>query len=246
MQDASVASSQNGSQVKFTANSQQQGHIAAERKYWIFDDVHERICRPTTNAEKIDIYDQVADQYEALADRMDFYAPSVVVERLWPFLMHQASTASTPLRVLDAGCGTGLCSLTFKQLIAAVGKQAPKLHTIGADWSKEMMALAREKDFYDELVTADINKPLPIEPVEFILASGLFCEGNCGSHALQTLLGILQKGGYACLSIRKTLFDAENEEYMKAIEKGGCELVECELRPYARNREELFWMLRKA
>lgn len=245
MQNVSVASQQTDSQASSNSAPQQQELTSTGPKHWVFDDVHERMLRPTSKAEKVDIYNQIADKYEDLAGRMEFYAPDAVVERLWPFLVQQASSAPAPLRVLDAGCGTGLCSLNFKRLITAAGEHAPKLYTIGADWSREMLALAKEKDFYDELVTADIDEPLPIEPVQFILASGLFCEGNCGPHSLQTLLGVLDKGGYGCLTVRKTPFEADMKEYLGAIEKGGCELVECKSRPYARNREEMFLVLRK-
>lgn len=50
-------------------------------------------------------------------------------------------------RILDLGCGTGLCGPFFRE-------QAVKL--TGIDLSPKMLEMARAKNFYDELLEADL------------------------------------------------------------------------------------------
>lgn len=245
MQKGTYPPEQTGSNDAANPVSPQHGKPPTRANEWSINELHTRLVRPTPKAEKIDAYNESAGQYEDLMRGLKWEGPSMCAEILWPFMLQSSSSSSAPLRVLDAGCGTGLCGAEFERLIAVAGNGAPELYKIGVDYSQEMLELAKPKSIYDELICADLDQPLSIERVQFIMASGVFLEGHCGPHTLQTMLGTLEEGGYACLTVRKASFQMEEREYIEAVEKGGCKVVECEARPYADVHEGMYLVIRK-
>ena len=71
------------------------------------------------------------------------------------------------LRILDLGCGTGLCGPQFRDMASAL---------IGVDLSPRMIEKARERGIYDDLIVGDITESLRGEKGAFdlILASDVF------------------------------------------------------------------------
>jgi predicted TPR repeat methyltransferase len=73
-----------------------------------------------------------------------YRAPALVAE----MLADSEPSASECLEVLDAGCGTGLCG----PLVAPYARRL-----VGVDLSARMLAHARERNVYDELVQAELT-----------------------------------------------------------------------------------------
>jgi predicted TPR repeat methyltransferase len=89
-------------------------------------------------------FDSFAASFDAKLERLSYRAPALVAE----MLTQSNGDASGSLDVLDVGCGTGLCG-------PLVAQYARRL--VGVDLSERMIAQARERDVYDELVKAELT-----------------------------------------------------------------------------------------
>lgn len=90
----------------------------------------------------VELFDSFADTFdENLAD-LDYQAPALVSGAVAALGLKPAGAD-----ILDAGCGTGLCGPLL---------QAHARSLIGVDLSSGMIAAARERDVYDDLVVSDL------------------------------------------------------------------------------------------
>jgi predicted TPR repeat methyltransferase len=90
--------------------------------------------------ELFDAYAARFDQH--LLDTLNYQAPGLLRTALSPHLPGRDS-----LSVLDLGCGTGLFGLEIRPFAS---------HLTGVDVSPAMLAAARERSLYDELVESDL------------------------------------------------------------------------------------------
>jgi predicted TPR repeat methyltransferase len=93
------------------------------------------------------IFDSFAASFDAKLERLSYRAPALIAA----VLKDSGAEPSKHLDVLDAGCGTGLGG-------ALVAPYARRL--VGVDLSEGMLAQAKEKDVYDELVKAELTNYL--------------------------------------------------------------------------------------
>jgi predicted TPR repeat methyltransferase len=89
-------------------------------------------------------FDSFAASFDARLARLLYQAPTLVVG----MLERSGLRPSKSLDVLDAGCGTGLCG-------PLVSPYARRL--VGVDLSEQMLARAREREVYDELVHGELT-----------------------------------------------------------------------------------------
>ncbi len=88
------------------------------------------------------LFDSYAEHYDYhLLQGLNYQVPQILFQAVSKYL-------TSDLDILDLGCGTGLCGLYFKP-------NAKKL--VGVDLSEKMLAFAKEKNCYDELICAEIN-----------------------------------------------------------------------------------------
>jgi predicted TPR repeat methyltransferase len=90
------------------------------------------------------VFDDFASSFDAKLAHLSYQAPQLVAAMLADSGLQPAKS----LDVLDAGCGTGLCG----PLISAYARRL-----IGVDLSGRMLAQAREKGVYDELVKGELT-----------------------------------------------------------------------------------------
>jgi predicted TPR repeat methyltransferase len=90
-------------------------------------------------------FDSFASSFESKLEQLSYRAPALVAA----MLRDSGLEPSKRLDVLDAGCGTGLCG----PLVAPYSRQL-----LGVDLSDGMLALAKEKHVYDDLVKAELTK----------------------------------------------------------------------------------------
>jgi predicted TPR repeat methyltransferase len=102
------------------------------------------------------VFDRFADAFEANLESLSYRAPAVIVE----VLKREGPPPSGNLDVLDAGCGTGLCG-------PELARWAERL--VGVDLSGRMLARAREKGVYDELVREELTAFMESRPGAFDL-----------------------------------------------------------------------------
>jgi predicted TPR repeat methyltransferase len=93
------------------------------------------------------LFDGYAPTFEASLARLDYRGPALVSEAVEAIAGDVPAQAS----VLDAGCGTGLCGPLLRP-------RAGRL--VGVDLSSGMVALARERAVYDELVVEELTRHL--------------------------------------------------------------------------------------
>ncbi len=89
-------------------------------------------------------FDSFAASFDSKLAKLAYRAPALVAE----MLADSEGDASKSLDVLDAGCGTGLCG----PLIARYARRL-----VGVDLSVQMIARARARDVYDELVKRELT-----------------------------------------------------------------------------------------
>ena len=100
--------------------------------------------------------------------------------------------------VLDIGAGTGLVAENLKGL-----------DVDGLDISKEMLAIAKNKKIYRNLVEGDLTKSLSIrdETYNGIVSCGTFTHGLVGPECLDELLRIVKKEALFCCGTIYSVFD---------------------------------------
>jgi predicted TPR repeat methyltransferase len=89
-------------------------------------------------------FDSFAASFDSKLARLEYRAPALVAA----MLTDAEGEGSKSLDVLDAGCGTGLCG-------PLVARYARRL--VGVDLSERMLAQARERKIYDELVKGELT-----------------------------------------------------------------------------------------
>lgn len=92
-------------------------------------------------------FDGFAGDFDSVLKELDYAAPSLVAERLHQELNGEGSG----YRIVDLGCGTGL----FGPLVKSVADSL-----IGVDLSEKMLARARERNVYDDLVVSELTQYL--------------------------------------------------------------------------------------
>lgn len=100
-------------------------------------------------------FDRFADSFDAKLEKLAYRAPQLVAEAL--------GTHAAPekrLVTLDAGCGTGLCG----PLLAPYASRL-----VGVDLSSGMLARARSRHVYDELIRSELTAYLLACPATFDL-----------------------------------------------------------------------------
>lgn len=93
------------------------------------------------------VFDNYAQEFDhSLVEKLAYKTPKSIWERYSSLCPHDQRELC-----LDLGCGTGLAAEQFSPSCKRV---------IGVDISQEMLAIAREKKIYDDLIKSDISKYL--------------------------------------------------------------------------------------
>ena len=141
------------------------------------------------------LYADWAETYDSsFAVDMDFTLPQSVAEAF------AAAGGAGP--VLDFGCGTGLVGAHLARL--GVGSLD------GADLSTEMLAVARRKDVYRDLISGNVLDGYQSAgaPYAGVVSSGTFTNGHVGPDAIAILLDLAAPGALFVLSIHGGHFKA--------------------------------------
>ena len=94
------------------------------------------------------LFDEYARNFEKhLVDMLQYRAP----EQVCAAVLELAGARATNLRVIDLGCGTGLCGPLIRHAAC---------HLVGVDLSAPMLDEARAKSVYDELTLGDVAQVL--------------------------------------------------------------------------------------
>ncbi len=146
--------------------------------------------------------------FDALADSFDDHLRGLGYQA--PELVQRAIEARMPtprgdLAVLDAGCGTGLCSSFLKPHAKSL---------VGVDLSERMLARARALGVYDEIVQQELTQYLRDHPETFDMVASV--DTLCYFGELGEVLGgarqSLRKGGTLFFTVEKN--DASSQGFL--------------------------------
>ena len=166
--------------------------------------------------EVADLYRQWAETYDdELADK-DYVAPARGAA------VFAAHVEDRRARVIDIGCGTGLVG----RYLAEYG-----FDTIdGLDLSAEMLARAKAKGVYRNLLQADLTGPVDVDDGAYdaAISVGTFTHNHVGPCGLDTVLRIVKPGGIASVTVNGDAYvaDGYRAKFDALVAEGRCTIVE--------------------
>ena len=162
-------------------------------------DIHVKILTASSTDELMGVYDGWADAYEQeLLEEWGYTSPQKAVQLLSDIMILEG------MRVLDAGCGTGL--------VGALLKKSGAASLTGIDYSPGMLAKAEAKQVYDSLDKMDMNEPLPLPSNSFDATTciGTFTATHVKPDALRELVRVTRSGGALIFTVRDDYWQATN------------------------------------
>jgi predicted TPR repeat methyltransferase len=149
-----------------------------------------------------DLFDGFAESFDSTLIGLGYRIPQV----LSMMIQAERGDDATPLRILDAGCGTGLAASLLKPLASQL---------VGVDLSPKMLAKAQERMLYDELVVAELCAFMASRPAAFeliILADTLVYFGAL-EEAFSTAYSTLTPGGIFSFAVEARPADVTGPDY---------------------------------
>ncbi len=130
-----------------------------------------------------------AKNFDSQLARLGYQAPQLVSDAL-----NSVAKDLTEAVVLDAGCGTGLCA----PFVRGMSKRL-----IGIDLSADMLAEARKRGEYDELIECEITNYLSVHPQSFdvIISADTLCYFGNLTEVLATAGSSLRGGGWLVFTV---------------------------------------------
>ncbi|HEX3595737.1 MAG TPA: tetratricopeptide repeat protein [Polyangiaceae bacterium] len=146
----------------------------------------------TSNAAVKMVFDQFAQSFDAVLERLDYRAPELVAETLAMVLGAPAANAV----ILDAGCGTGLGGPLLKPF-------AERL--VGVDISERMLELAVARGVYDEFFVADLPAHLERHPAAYDVVASIDTLVYFGDLApvVRGLVNALRPSGHVVFTVER-------------------------------------------
>jgi SAM-dependent methyltransferase len=134
-----------------------------------------------------------------LEERLALMAPSRRLRLALADEVMSAHAGGRPMRLLDAGCGDGLLSLSL-------AKRHPDWAIVGVDRRDDLLAGARARAEGRSLgnvrfEAADLTEPLPVSGFDAVVALECLHEIPADERALASMAGALVPGGLLALQV---------------------------------------------
>jgi predicted TPR repeat methyltransferase len=163
------------------------------------------------------LFDDYATRFDSHLARLGYRVP----ERLSAAVRQVGVPKPRSWRVLDLGCGTGLCGQALRDVA---------LHLAGVDLSPRMIELARRRGIYDELKVQDAAAALAEtpQPLDLVVAGDVFIYIGELAAVFAAAARALRPGGLLAFSVEL------------------CDAGDFELRPSSRYAHSLAYISRLA
>ena len=139
-----------------------------------------------------DVFDGFAGSFDQVLDQLGYQAPNLIRE----LLERALPPPNASLIVADAGCGTGLCA----DFLRPRAKQL-----VGIDLSSGMLARARARNTYDQLIEAELSDWLAsqLDAYDLIVSADTLCYFGSIEAALSGAARALRPGGLLVFTVEK-------------------------------------------
>ena len=147
------------------------------------------------------LYAEWAQTYDkTMLEGLGYLTPGTTAELLARF------EPDTSARILDVGSGTGLAG------VALSGFGFRNLDAL--DYSPQMLGVAKNRNIYNDLFEADLNRPLALSSgcYDALICTGTFTHAHVGAGCLDELLRILKPGGHFACTVHKDIWHSEGFE----------------------------------
>ena len=138
------------------------------------------------------LFDRFAHSFDQQLQRLNYQAPHLLATAI----AAQSETPNSTLNVLDAGCGTGLCGPLLRPY-------AQRL--TGVDLSPGMVAKARAREVYDELVVAELTAFMQgqVHCFDLIISADTLIYFGDLEPPLRAAAGALLPGGLLAFTVER-------------------------------------------
>lgn len=175
-----------------------------------------RLTGMAAGESSLDVYDDWASGYETtMLDEYGYVAPRIAAD------VFEGLAPNRDARVLDLGCGTGLVGME----LASRGYR----HVDGLDISTNMLAEARAKSVYRDLLEGDMTGPLDLGGRTYAAAIGVGCFGNghVGPRHLEEMIRAVEPGGALVFYMNGIPYEEDDyPAHFKVLENRGLWRIE--------------------
>lgn len=187
-----------------------------------------------------DYYDEWANAYDRDVSNEAYAGPRAIANFYHQIRQKYDSTPSQDVKVLDAGCGTGLVGVILENL----GYR----QIDGFDLSDQMVEVAEKTNSYQDLKGGiDMNQKIEAykdNQYDGSLACGVFTLGHVPPESLNEMIRFTRSGGFIVVSTRKSYYNGTNfQEVADQLEaQGKVKLLECwKDAPYITEEGAHYW-----
>jgi len=165
----------------------------------------QRAYKLSNTEEARNLYDEWASQYDKDLQNEDYAAPELAAESL--ILARGGNVEDSQqlgsIKIMDAGCGTGLVGLS----LARFG--SPNIE--GLDISPGMLDIARRTGVYGVLEEADLSKPVarPDNSYDAVMCVGTLTRGHVGPKVLKEFVRIVKPEGLIVATVLDDIWERD-------------------------------------
>ncbi|KAH7084315.1 S-adenosyl-L-methionine-dependent methyltransferase [Paraphoma chrysanthemicola] len=175
----------------------------------------ERVLGAQSTEESCKLYNEWATSYDLDMAEHEFTAPRLVAEAVARSLktdhLPDQNETLQRLKIVDAGCGTGLVGVELAKLGAK--------EVDGLDISEGMLDVARKTGAYNDLRLADLTKRLPRNDGTYdaLTCCGMFTHGHLGPEPLAEFVRVVKMGGLVVATVLESHW--QEKEFQKEVER---------------------------
>ncbi|MEI8054972.1 MAG: tetratricopeptide repeat protein [bacterium] len=150
-------------------------------------------CAPAEYVQHL--FDQYAPYFEQHLKLLDYQVPECLFN-IVQTVVDPKGCCGCSLKILDLGCGTGMCGTKFKQIAQEL---------IGIDLSTKMLELARQKNVYSDLKNITIEDAIvAFSDIDLIIAAESFVYFGALEKIFTGCYNTLKPGGFFAFTVEKT------------------------------------------